>query len=85
MDSLLKSTASAVLTYTAHYAATKFYSHLCVPDGMVGFLKGLITTGSPVCQAGLKIVSSTEISYSTILMMGITRVFIDIVLPKGPP
>lgn len=72
-----KSIASALLAYTIHYGAVKIYSHLCVPDGMMGFLQGLITTGSPVCHIGLKIVSGTEISYTTVLMMGITRVIVD--------
>jgi len=72
-----KSIASALLAYTIHYGATKLYSHLCIPDGMMGFLQGLITTGSPVCHIGLKIISGTELSYSTMLMMGVTRVIVD--------
>lgn len=83
MESLVKSAASAVLSYTAHYATTKFYNYLCVPDGMIGFLTGLVTTGSPVCQASLKVISNTEMSYSTIIIMGVTRGLIDTLLPKA--
>jgi hypothetical protein len=72
-----KSIASAILAYTIHYGAIKLYSHLCVPDGMMGFLQGLVTTGSPVCHIALKIVIGTEISYTTVLMMGVTRVIVD--------
>lgn len=81
MEAILKSGFSAILAYSAHYAATKFYNYACVPDGFVGYLSGLITTGSPVCQAGVQIISNTQVSYSSMIMMGITRVLIDVVAP----
>jgi hypothetical protein len=37
--------------------------------------------GSPVCQAGVQIITHTQVSYSSILMMGITRTLVDMVLP----
>lgn len=77
-----KGIASAVLSYTAHYVVVKAYSTACVPDGIYGYLQGLISTGSPVCQAGIQVMSATQISYSTMITMGITRVFIDLVAPE---
>jgi hypothetical protein len=84
MEIVLKSAASAVIAYTAHYASTKFYSYTCVPDGILGYLNGLITTGSPVCQVGVQIISSTQISYSSMILMGISRVLVDLVAPGAP-
>jgi hypothetical protein len=81
MEAILKSGASAVLAYSAHYFATKFYNYACVPDGIVGYLSGIVTTGSPVCQAGVQIISNTQVSYSPIIMMGMTRVLVDLVAP----
>jgi len=82
MEAILKSAMSATLAYSAHYGATKFYNSACVPDGFYGFLSGLVTTGSPVCQAGINIISSTQVSYSSLILMSITRVLVDIVAPK---
>ena len=84
MEAILKSTASILLSYTVHYAATKAYSYACVPDGWMGYLSGLITTGSPVCQAGVHIISNTQVSYSSMILMGISRLFVDLVAPGGP-
>ena len=81
MEAILKSGASAMLAYTAHYISTKLYNYACVPDGIMGYLNGLITTGSPVCQAGVQIISNTQVSYSSMVMMGITRVVVDLVAP----
>lgn len=47
MEPILKSAATLILTYSAHYITTKAYNYVCVPDGWVGYLTGLITTGSP--------------------------------------
>ena len=84
MEILLKSAASAIIAYTAHYASAKFYTYACVPDGFLGYLSGLITTGSPVCQVGVQIISSTQISYSSMILMGISRVLVDLVAPGAP-
>uniref|UniRef100_A0A6C0ANQ7 Uncharacterized protein n=1 Tax=viral metagenome TaxID=1070528 RepID=A0A6C0ANQ7_9ZZZZ len=81
MEVILKNVAAALLAYSAHYSATKFYNYACVPDGFMGYLSGLITTGSPVCQAGVQIISNTQVSYSSMIMIGITRVLVDMVAP----
>jgi hypothetical protein len=81
MEAVIKSAGSALLAYTAHYCATKLYNYGCVPDGIWGYLGGMITTGSPICQAGVQIISHTQVSYSSMIMMGITRVIIDVIAP----
>jgi hypothetical protein len=81
MEVVLKSAASAVIAYTAHYASAKFYTYACVPDGWMGYLSGMIRAGSPVCQVGVQIISSTQMSYSSMLLMGISRVLVDLVAP----
>ena len=81
MEAIGKSAATALIAYTAHYGAAKFYDYFCVPDGLFGFLQGAITAGSPICQAGIQIVSHTQISYTSMILMGITRVAIDLVAP----
>ena len=82
MDIILKSVASGLVTYSTHYGATKFYTHVCVPDGMWGYITGLISIGSPICQASIKVIDNTQVSYTSLLMMGITRIIIDFVAPN---
>ena len=81
MEPILKSAATLILTYSAHYITTKAYNYVCVPDGWAGYLTGLITTGSPVCQAGVQIISNTQVSYSSMILMSVSRVFVDLILP----
>ena len=81
MEVILKNLATALLAYSAHYGATKFYNYACVPDGFMGYLSGLLTTGSPVCQAGIQVISNTQVSYSSMLMMSATRILVDMVAP----
>lgn len=81
MESIAKAAASAILAYTVHYGTAKIYNLVCVPDGILGYLQGLVTTGSPVCQAGVQVITHTQTSYSSMFLMGITRVFIDMVAP----
>ena len=81
MEVILKNVAAALLAYSMHYGATKFYNMACVPDGFWGYLSGMISTGSPVCQAGVQVLTHTQVSYSSMIMMGITRVLIDVVAP----
>jgi hypothetical protein len=82
MEIILKNVASALLVYSAHYGAAKFYSYACVPDGFMGYMSGLITTGSPVCQASIQVISSTQVSYSSMILMGITRIAVELILPN---
>ena len=81
MDAILKNSAALILAYTTHYAATKAYNYVCVPDGIAGFLSGLVSTGSPICQAGVQIMSNTQISYSSMILMGASRLFVDALTP----
>jgi len=81
MEILLKNASAALLAYSAHYAAMKFYNYACIPDGVVGYLSGLISTGSPVCQSVIQVISSTQVSYSSILLMSITRITVDLFSP----
>ena len=81
MDALAKGAVSAIIAYTAHYGTAKLYGQFCVPDGFWGFLQGFVTTGSPVCKAGLEVMTSTQISYSTVAFLGITRFIVDLMAP----
>lgn len=81
MIAILKTVASAIIAYSAHYGMTKFYNHVCVPDGVWGYLSGMVSAGSPVCQAGVQVIAHTQVSYSSMIMMGITRILIDAVAP----
>ena len=81
MEAILKTAASALFAYTAHYGMAKFYNFACVRDGLWGYLNGMISTGSPVCQAGIQVLTHTQVSYSSMIMMGITRVAIDLIAP----
>ena len=79
-----KAIGSALISYSTHYGMTKMYNAACVPDGLWGFLQGMVTSGSPVCQLGVQVISSTQVSYSSIIMMGISRILLDIVAPSLP-
>ena len=72
---------SALISYSAHYATIKVYSDVCVPDGFQGFIRGLVSAGSPVCQVGVQAISATQVSYSTVIMMGLSRIFLDAIAP----
>jgi hypothetical protein len=43
----------------------------------------MVTSGSPVCQLGVQVISSTQVSYSSIIMMGISRILLDVVAPSA--
>ena len=77
-----KALGSAFISYSTHYGMTKLYNAACVPDGVWGFLQGMVTSGSPVCQLGVQVISSTQVSYSSIIMMGISRILLDVVAPS---
>ena len=72
-----KGLASVILSYTAHYGLIKIYNLVCVPDGVTGFLLGFLTTGSPLCQSGVQLISATQVSYSTLITMGLSRLIVD--------
>ncbi len=77
----MKGAATALISYTAHYGMVKAYSAACVPDGVWGWAQGIVSAGSPVCQAGITVISNTQIAYGTVITMGITRLLLDLVAP----
>lgn len=83
MESIVKAIASAVIAYSVHYSTVKIYTTVCVPDGLWGYVQGLVSMGSPMCQAGVQIIQSTQVSYSSMLMFGLTRFALDVVMPSS--
>ncbi len=79
MESVVKSILSFGMVYVAHYSSVKLYDNFCVPDGLWGFVSGLVTTGSPVCNVALKVAENTGTSYNTVLTVGLTRFILDLV------
>jgi hypothetical protein len=77
MEALAKGALSAVIAYSTHYGVSKLYDKYCIPDGIWGYLQGMITAGSPVCQTAVNIISSTQVSYSTLITMGVSRLILD--------
>jgi GDPmannose 4,6-dehydratase len=59
------------------YGVAKLYNNYCVPDGLIGYIHGLVSSGSPVCQAGISLLASTLVSYSTAISMGVSRLVLD--------
>jgi len=80
MQALAKILLTAGLTYSAHYGITKVYSEFCIPNGIEGFLYGMITTGSPVCTVVFNAMSHTQASYGTILLTSLTSSVASMVL-----
>jgi hypothetical protein len=81
MEPILKFAATAALTYSTHYGIAKVYNMACVPDGIMGYIYGFVSMGSPVCQVGLQAMTSTQVSYSSMIMTGITRLVVDYIMP----
>ena len=81
MEPILKFAATAALTYSTHYSIAKVYNMACVPDGIMGYIYGFVSMGSPVCQVGLQAMTSTQVSYSSMIMTGITRLVVDYIMP----
>ena len=77
MGGAAKSVGAAAIVYVVHYVSIKAYDHFCVPDGLWGFVSGILTTGSPICNVLLKVVSHTEISHSSAILFGLSRFIID--------
>jgi len=81
LQDIIRGAVSALIAYSSHYGATKLYNHICVPDGLYGYFQGFVTTGSPICQIGVKIISNTQVSYSSAIIIGLTRFIVDVVAP----
>ena len=80
MSTLVRTFLSAVLAYSAHYSVSKLYSEVCIPSGVVGFLQGGITAGSPICSTALSFMMNTHNAYSTIILASLSRLFVDFAL-----
>lgn len=71
--------ASGMVAYGVHYGSAKIYNMLCVPDGVMGFIQGLIANGSPWCQAGLLLMSHTQSVYASVILVGLSRTVIGMI------
>lgn len=79
-----KAIGSIAISYSTHYGIAKLYNTACIPDGVWGFLQGMITSGSPVCQMGVQLMSATQVSYSSVIMTVVSRIILDVVAPGIP-
>jgi hypothetical protein len=75
---IAKAILSAAIAYTAHYASAKVYDYVCVPDGYLGFFYGFVSMGSPICRAGLTLMTNSQVSYSSLITTSISRLFVDV-------
>jgi hypothetical protein len=82
MEAIARGVVAGLLAYSVHYGTLKAYSTYCIPDGTWGFIKGMLSTGSPVCQSMLLLGAQTQISYSSFVLAGVTRIFIDMIPVK---
>lgn len=77
ISELGKTLLSVILVYSTHYGTAKIYDSVCVPDGLTGFLQGLITTSSPWCKMALEIMKTTENHYSAVILVGLSRLLLS--------
>lgn len=75
---IAKTGASILMVYSAHYATTKVYNIICVPDGFMGYFLGFVTTSSPWCRLMLEVMKVTENQYSTIILLVLSRLFMKV-------
>jgi hypothetical protein len=68
---------STFLVYSTHFGAVKAYHTVCVPDGVYGYLQGLISAGSPSCKFILDTITVTQNHYSGVIMVGISRLLLS--------
>ena len=81
MEPIYKAVVTALIAYSSHYGVVKLYDHLCVPDGIRGFITGIFTTGSPICSMGVNMISGTQVTYSSMLLTTVTRLVVDLISP----
>jgi hypothetical protein len=81
MQAIGKGLATMLLVYSVHYSVAKLYNRFCVPDTVYGFFQGAITTGSPICMGAMDILKTTQTSYGSFIMLGTSRLFVDIINP----
>jgi hypothetical protein len=82
MEAVTRGVMSGVIAYSIHYTMTRAYTAICLPEGVLGFVKGLISTGSPVCQSMLTVASHAQVSYSSFVLLGVSRVLVDLIPVK---
>jgi len=82
MEPVARSAVAGLLAYSLHYGIMKAYSTYCIPDGTWGFIQGLLSTGSPVCQSMLSLGAQTQVSYASFVLVGVTRVAVDMIAAK---
>ena len=68
---------STFIVYSTHFGAVKAYDTVCVPDGIYGYLQGLIAAGSPSCKFILDTVTVTQNHYSGVIIVGISRLLLS--------
>lgn len=74
LPELAKTGLSIVMVYSTHYTSSKLYNMVCVPNGVVGYFYGFITTASPWCRLLLEIMKLTENQYSSIILIVLSRI-----------
>jgi hypothetical protein len=77
VSELTKTGLSILIVYSAHYGAAKSYNLICVPNGVLGFLFGFVTTASPWCKFILELMKLTENQYSTIILLVFSRLILQ--------
>jgi hypothetical protein len=77
LSELKKTGLSILLVYSTHYGATKLYNVVCVPNGLMGYVFGFVTTASPWCRLLLEIMKLTENQYSTIILIVLSRLIMQ--------
>lgn len=78
LSELAKTGLSVLLVYSTHYGTAKLYNTVCVPDGLIGYLFGFVTTASPWCKFMLEIMKVTENQYSTIILVVLSRLVLKL-------
>ena len=78
MEPLAKGVASVLVSYSVHYAASHLYTATCVPHGVLGFFRGLLAVGSPICKAAQTVADATSTSYASLIAAGVSRLVVDL-------
>lgn len=79
MEEAFRTGLSILLVYSTHYGSAKLYNLICVPDGVWGYFFGFISTASPWCKFVLEVMKVTENQYSTIILIVLSRLFMQAV------
>jgi hypothetical protein len=66
------------MVYSTHYGSAKLYNLVCVPNGVLGYLFGFVTTASPWCRLILEVMKLTENQYSTIILIVLSRLIMKL-------